>query len=598
MTNRFVAGRALANAARAAVILGLATPAMAQVAPPPVAPAGSVPQQDQLDLPKPQSAAPASRATVDSRKVQAAPCPLADSDVLVSISQVEFTGPNGGALPEGFGALLAGIAASPPSGEQKVAVVCEIRDRAAAVLRKEGYVASVQIPPQRIENGQLRLEVVAAHITEVRVRGDAGRYRRTLAARIEKLKALNPLNEHDAERILLLAADVPGLEVQLTLRPAGTEPGAVIGDLTIAARRATVLANVQNYGSHQLGRITMYGRTDLYGLTGLSDVTSIGGQVTGDLQEQRVLQAVHQMGLGNDGITMSLNGTYAWSRPDLGTLDLRAESAIAGIEFNAPIVRSVRKSLFVGAGVDISEQRTRVFGGNNAAGNASSSPLNRDRIRVAFLRLTGIRRTPTLDGGDAFYLAGRLEVRKGLDILGATKMGLQTGGGYLPSRIEGSATAWVVQGDLDAAVQVTPALSFAGSARGQWANDPLLNYDEYSIGNLTIGRGYDPGANSGDRAIGVRGEARVRWFNTPRLRVETFGFYDHVWLWNLDSSAIEDNRKLGSYGGGVRVSLPGMATLDVMYAKPTDPPLLLPGVKKASDRLMLSLTARFNSGGK
>ena len=598
MTNRFMVSRALANAARAAVMLGFSAPAFAQVAPPAVAPPGAVPQQDQLNLPKPEATAPASRATVDSRKVQAAPCPLADSDVQVAINKVEFTGPNGGALPEGFGPLLADIAASPPPGEQKVAVVCEIRDRAAAVLRKEGYVASVQIPPQRIENGQLRLEVVAANITEVRVRGDAGRYRRTLAARIEKLKALNPLNERDAERILLLDADVRGLEVQMTLRPAGTEPGAVIGDLTIAARRATVLANVQNYGSHQLGRITMYGRTDLYGLTGMSDVTSIGGQVTGDLQEQRVLQAVHQMGIGNDGVTVSLSGTYAWSRPDLGTLDLRARSAIASIDFNAPIVRSVRKSLFVGAGVDFSEQRTRVFGGTNAAGNATSSPLNRDRIRTAFLRVTGIRRTPTLDGGDAFYLAGRLEVRKGLDILKATKTGASTGGGYLPSRIEGSATATVVQADLDAAVQITPILSLAGSARYQYANRPLLNFDEYSIGNLTLGRGYDPGANSGDRAFGLRGEMRFRLINWPRLRVEAFGFGDHVHLRNLDNAAIEARRNLDSVGGGARISLPGMATLDIMYARPLDPPLLLPGVGRSPDRLLLSLTARFNSGGK
>ena len=59
----------------------------------------------------------------------------------------------------------------------------------------------------------------------------------------------------------------------------------------------------------------------------------------------------------------------------------------------------------------------------------------------------------------------------------------------------------------DDATEVGSVLSFVRTRlEGQWTDDPLLNFDEYSIGNLSIGRGYDPGANSGDRAIGFAGE--------------------------------------------------------------------------------------------
>ena len=34
-----------------------------------------------------------------------------------------------------------------------ISVVCEIRDRAATILRAKGYLAAVQIPPQKIEGG-------------------------------------------------------------------------------------------------------------------------------------------------------------------------------------------------------------------------------------------------------------------------------------------------------------------------------------------------------------------------------------------------------------------------------------------------------------
>ncbi len=67
----------------------------------------------------------------------------------------------------------------------------------------------MQIPPQEITDGVLRLQVVTARIVEVRVRGDAGRYEPFLRRRIAAIQALDPLNEREAERILLLAATCP-----------------------------------------------------------------------------------------------------------------------------------------------------------------------------------------------------------------------------------------------------------------------------------------------------------------------------------------------------------------------------------------------------
>jgi hemolysin activation/secretion protein len=170
--------------------------------------------------------------------------------------------------------------------------------------------------------------------------------------------------------------------------------------------------------------------------------------------------------------------------------------------------------------------------------------------------------------------------------------------GYTPSRFEGKSTATVVQGDLDAMVALGPVFSVSGSARGQWASDPLLNYDEFSIGNLTLGRGYDPGANSGDRVVGLRGEVRADVIATPRFRAQVFGFYDSLWLWNLDTNAIENDRNLSSYGGGVRLTLPGKLLVEAMYARPRNPALLLPGAKRATDRVLVSITTRFGLGGR
>ena len=65
---------------------------------------------------------------------------------------------------------------------------------------------------------------VTAHFSDIRVHGDPGPYRDLMDERIKQLMALDPLNEMDAERILLLTGDVPGLDVKLSLRSAGTTP--------------------------------------------------------------------------------------------------------------------------------------------------------------------------------------------------------------------------------------------------------------------------------------------------------------------------------------------------------------------------------------
>lgn len=567
----------------AAAMLGRAAVAQAQDVP------GSIPNRDQVELPVPDPQREPAVASVDSRAaLQAQTCPFATSALRVRIDRLRFIRPDGGApQPEIVGALQRVTA---PGEERSIVVVCTIRDRANQALRDAGYVASVQIPPQSIEGGDLQLQVVTARIVEVRVRGEPGPYRDLLSARVAQLKRLDPLREDDAERLLLLSGDVPGLEVRLGLSPAGTAPGEVIGDLSVSYQRAAAFGNVQNYNSRQTGRETGYARLEVYGLTGLSDVTYVGASTTADFREQYIAQAGHSFGIGRGGASISARGTYAWSRPDLGPLDLRTRSLIAGVEASLPVVRAVDRNLSVATGFDFIEQRTYI--GPPSQGGL----LNRDKTRTVFARLSGDVGEQRFDGQVLSALSGFIEVRKGLDILGATKAFGFDGGAVLPSRIEGRADAFVVRGDVDGVFGIGSIFSIAGQARGQWTSDPLLNLDEFSVGNLSIGRGYDPGANSGDRAIAGRAELRAQVPVTRRVGTELFGFYDHVRIENLDTNSTEGKRTLRSAGGGLRVTLPGIARLEVMYAKALDRALSNDDAPP-SGRVLVSLTARFLPSG-
>jgi len=373
--------------------------------------------------------------------------------------------------------------------------------------------------------------------------------------------------------------------------PAGTGPGEVIGQLNVIYRPWSMLANASNYGSRQLGRELAYVRGEVYGLIGTGDVTYVGASTTFDFEEQRVLQVGHLTGLGDSGMTIEGSFLYAWSRPDVGALDLRSRSYIASLAVTAPLQRSRRQAIDLVGGLEVIEQRTRVHD------SGTSQPLNRDRLRVVFARAEAAFRDFVPGRGEAWSLLAGLEVRKGLDIFEATEPAT-IDDGYTPTRFSGDSEAWVIRGDLDGVIAIGPIFSLAAAARTQWADRPLLNFEEFSIGNLTIGRGYDPGSNSADRAIGLRGEARARVHQDENFDISLFGFYDSVWIWNLDPNSTENDRRLGSWGFGVRTLLPGRALIELIYAHPEDPALLLPNAQRAPDRVMLSVTFQFPPGGR
>ena len=104
------------------------------------------------ELTRPQLAPPQPKSTLNViGGVERSPCPLANpefNDVRVTITNVDFNNLKG-ATPEEMRATWADFAGT----EHPVSVICEIRDRAGTYLRNKGYLAAVQVPTQRIENG-------------------------------------------------------------------------------------------------------------------------------------------------------------------------------------------------------------------------------------------------------------------------------------------------------------------------------------------------------------------------------------------------------------------------------------------------------------
>jgi hemolysin activation/secretion protein len=138
-----------------------------------------------------------------------------------------------------------------------------------------------------------------------------------------------------------------------------------------------------------------------------------------------------------------------------------------------------------------------------------------------------------------------------------------------------------------------PKVTLALGARAQYAWKPLLSFEEFSAGNYTVGRGYDPGTLLGDRGYGTQAELRFGSripASANKAAFEGYAFWDYAFVRNLDRLFVVDqSNHLNSVGGGARVNF-NRFSLDAAVAVP----LTRVGFedKKPDPRVLISLTTR------
>ena len=568
------------------VLVGpLVAPAQAQV--------GTVglPTREEIDPGRRQAppARPPAKLTVEG-DIERSPCALADPSyaaIKVMLTAVTFN--NIGPVTA---AELAPAWQRYAGSEQPIAVMCEIRDAAGTILRNKGYLAAVQVPVQRIEGGVVAFEILYAKLTAVRVRGDAGRNERQIARYLENLATGRVFNRFEAERYLLLARDIPGFDVRLALKPAGTAAGDMIGEVSVRRTPFEFDINVQNFAPTETGRFGGQARAQANGLTGLADRTMVSFYSTADFKEQQVVQLGHDFGLGGGGLRLAGHFTYAWTRPGLGPTvpDVEARSLFANIEASYPFVRRQAFTLRGTAGLDFINQNV----------DFASQPLSTDRLRVGFVRLDAdaVDLKGVGPGGTiGWRLFGSLEVRKGFDIFGASPNCLVNvascvGAFVPPSLVDGDPEALVVRFGGGGEWRFARHMVLAISPRAQISPAPLFSFEAFAAGSYTIGRGYDPGVLSGDSGVGFSTELRYDRLGVLArydIGIQPYGFVDTEWVWNRNTPAGTDPQQVTSLGAGARIGVADKLRLDLAVAVP----LRDAGPTRAGDvRVLMSLTAR------
>lgn len=555
--------RARTLAALAAITaLGAATfadPASAQ-------PATGVQQPSREQLhPERQAPTPQPRSRDLFSAPPALPCPLADSKVTFRLESVEIAGATVAAqrLRPAYQDLIGSTV--------PISAICKIRDRLSLILFRQGLLARVEAPAQTISAGRLKLVVVEARIVAVRVRGDIGPAQDKVEAYLDKLRGLAPFDLRTAQRYLLLANDVPGVRISAALRPSAEGRGAI--DMEVQVRRSAydLVGAVQNSGSDTLGPWSVLARADLNSFTRFGERTTLVAYHTAPKDEQWIVELIEEARLRASGLLGRASLAYGRSHPGgaLKPLSLQGDSLIFTPEIQYPIVKLKRLTLNAGAGFDLVQQKTRFPGGGLLAD---------DKLRVGWISLSGDYLQPLFDERAVASGKANLQVRKGLSVLGASK----PGDAFL-SRSEGRPDAWVAR--LESDNQIANRFGALGlRVQAEYAGKPLLSYEELAVGDLSIGRGYEPAVLSGEQVVAA--ELKVspqelrfgdRWGVTP------FAFCDASRVANRDPGS--QSRTLRSAGVGLDARFPYGVRANFAWAHPFDKPF--PNQPKAPDDRVL-----------
>ncbi len=552
--------------------LGGAAPALAQQ---PTVPAP--PTREEIS---PQGSASRPEAPTPSRlkvedEIERAPCALAEpayADVKVNFASAAFRNLQGVSADE-----LASTWAEFAGHEVPVAALCEIRDRAATLLRKRGYVAAVQVPPQRIEaGGTVQFDVLLAKLVGIRVRGKVGPSEHLIAAQLQTLVDQPYFNSNEAERTLLLAGDLPGYDIRLILRPAGGASGEVIGDVEVTRRAVEVSIAAQNYGSREIGRIGGLAQLRLNDLLGLGDSTRFSIFNTSDTREQTVLQFGEELALGTNGLRFDGSFVYAWTRPDVANRAFSAETLTATAAVSYPFVRKRQLTVRGSGGLDWVDQSLD-FG---------AVRLSDDKLRVLFLRAQLEAIDPQSIAGVLGYTAqeprwavsGGIELRQGIDGLGASPKCTAapvacTAPNVPTSRLDADPAGTLVRTEAVIDYRPTPDWTLSAASRAQVSSGPLLGFEQFSAGNYTIGRGFDPGIIQGDNGVGVSLElryGRLMPASSDAFAFQPYVFFDSAWTWTKGVTSGPRRYDLQSAGGGVRAQWGGHGLADLTVAVPFD----------------------------
>lgn len=404
----------------------------------------------------------------------------------------------------------------------------ELQAAAAAVAqryREAGWVVRTLLPAQEIDAGVVTIEVIESRFGSAVFDEppEAPVSARVLRLVRRQLPAGEPVRASAVDRAILLANDLPGVEVAGSLAE-GAGPGEVDLLLRLSmSPRFGATALIDNAG----GRATGTSRV----LLSLVDnaAPTVGNQLTGLVLHGSgtdYIRIGYSVPVGSDGWRLGLNASkldYRVVLPELSALDAGGQSRSTGLETSYPMVRSGMANLVMTAALD-----AKSF--DNTVGATTTSGYRSDALSAGLSAQIADDK-----GGGVTTLAVTPTVGR-LNLEGSPNRDLIA----LTTRTEGTFSK--LRYAIGRLQPLEEGLTVSISLTGQYSSGNLDSSEKFSLGGSTGVRAYPSGEASGDSGHLLTTE--LRWLATPAAQVVAFYDWGHVKV-NADnafSGAPELNR--------------------------------------------------------
>ena len=500
--------------------------------------------------------------------VLARPAPQADNKPLFVLRGVSLAGAS--AIPQDqIAKAYQPYLGKTVSQADLAAIALEISE----IYHSAGFQLSRAIvPPQDIQNGLVRIQVIEGSIAEVALEGE-GAEKFGIRSLLDPVLAEHPSHLATLERQLLLINGLPGVRItDSALDEIGGPTGRFRLIVYLKVWHVYTSFGIDNLGSPSVGPWQSYatGAFNSYLLPG--DTLALNLSTTAnDPRELGFGRLSYDAPVGTDGARLGMSALYSEVRPGDSRRLFNDNIRTEALEIRGSIVplQSQRSTLTLTAAAGLS----------NVSESAVSGPIYNDRIRT--VSLTSDYRLQDGFGGNNF---ATLSWRQGLDILGSSRSGDD-----LLSRDGASGNFSVLGLWLTRYQTLSDAWSVKVATAGQIASGPLFTSQQFYLGGAAFGRGYGSAEISGDN--GITGSFELRFDQKLNFRYlsgyQLYGFVDAGAVWN-DGFGISDGLALTSAGGGVRFFLSDDLRADIGVAFPLS--YRAPNNESRTARLLLSLS--------
>lgn len=365
--------------------------------------------------------------------------------------------------------------------------------------RNDGYILTqVIIPPQTIEGGKIQFKVVEGYVGNVTVTGneefDALGLIRDYA---EKIKTdTRALNVSDLERYLLLINDLPGVEARSVLSPSPNQVGAAELQIIVQRDLYDAFLGIDNFGSRYLGPVqaTAVGTLNSYFRNNETiTLQAVYAPNENAGPELAFGSVIFTQPIGNEGTLLELIGSYTSTKPGytLDDFNVEGRSKFASAKVEHPFIRSRSANLYGHIGLDW----------RNVTTTNLIEADRKDDIRA--LRIGGRAEIlDTLLGVGINSIS--VEMGQGLEILGSSNDTTPN-----LSRADGRPDFTKFEAEIQRLQKITESVNLLLGARGQYSADSLLASEEFGVGGINYGRGFDSSEIVGDS--GFAGKVEVQW---------------------------------------------------------------------------------------